>query len=941
MSSWDQIKNGIFAGESGGDYNALFGYSNRDGGPFADRKLTDMTVDEAIAFSSTSGPYAQWVRGKIGRVATPMGAYQIVGTTLRAAKQQMGLDGSERMDEATQDKIGQWIYKTQGTGAWEGYKGPMDSYSPSSGGVYSGGDGTETAIGGAGIDYLSNFPQLDEAESKKLYDAYLNGEMSPQQAFEFRSLVAAGKIIPPSQPTISGDDAKKLYDAFTSGQMNEEQANYYQDSLDLGIIQKVEPQQEEPGFLSEFGRGLALSGRSIAQGAAGLAGIVLDPITAGGAMLSGQDVPAPYRERMGQALTDLGVPQPQTGAERVLSMATEGAAGGLTGAGLAGAAARGISGAAPTVAGRVTQALAAQPVAQAVGGATAGASSQIAQEAGAPPIVQIGAGLAGGIVGGGLTGAALREPMAPQMQAQRVEPTMTRAATEVTPSQELAQADTLFARARGGSREAVAQISDMAQINPEARASAERLGLELPVDVFAESRAVKEAIGIIRAQRGTEASAAWADAVERASSRADDVMEQIDATPDLSSISDRVGRSLDEARQGLKAEADRLYSMADEGVDKSAVVQTSNVDGVLLRNIDELGGIESFTPAEKSLYAMVNREAGVTYAALMREKRQIGAAIERRQGPYADADTALLKQLYGAMAEDQVAAVSAMAGEDAANAVKLANATYAQKMALEDQIVKAFGQDLQGSIAGKLRTAITQAGKGDTANFSRIMQIVPEGLRREATLTAISALSRSSRGVTSGQFGFAEFTKFYGALRNNSVAYKQVRDAIGPEADRVLRDLYEVSKRITQSRELVPQTGLANQANFPKMFADGILTKVINSRAGQSVRTGVGGMAGSAALGPLGAGIGAALASMPLGKGRVDALSSLLQSPKFQSMMIEAANKAAVSGPTARRLIASPEYRKWAKVNAIANPESWLFGVISGTANAKPKGEAQ
>jgi hypothetical protein len=126
MATWPQIRAGIFAGESGGDYDALFGFSNRAGGPFSGSRITDMTVDQAIAFSDPSSPYGQWVKGKIGRVATPMGAYQVVGSTLRGAKNGMGLTGNERMDAATQDKIGQYILATQGTGAWEGYKGPGD-----------------------------------------------------------------------------------------------------------------------------------------------------------------------------------------------------------------------------------------------------------------------------------------------------------------------------------------------------------------------------------------------------------------------------------------------------------------------------------------------------------------------------------------------------------------------------------------------------------------------------------------------------------------------------------------------------------------------------------------------------------------------------------------------------------------------------------------------
>ena len=122
--NWASIRQGIFDGESKGDYDALFGFSNQEGGRFADTKLTDMTVDEALAFSDPAGAYGQWVKGQVGRVATPMGAYQVVGTTLRGAKEKMGLRGDERMTPDLQERIGHHIYRTQGAGAWEGYKGP-------------------------------------------------------------------------------------------------------------------------------------------------------------------------------------------------------------------------------------------------------------------------------------------------------------------------------------------------------------------------------------------------------------------------------------------------------------------------------------------------------------------------------------------------------------------------------------------------------------------------------------------------------------------------------------------------------------------------------------------------------------------------------------------------------------------------------------------------
>ena len=117
----DELRRNVFPGESGGDYNALFGYANRPGGQFADTQLTNMTVDQALQFANPSGEYGQSVKGQIGRVATPMGAYQVVGTTLRGAKEGLGLTGNEVMTPELQDAIGMWIYQNQGPGAWEAW----------------------------------------------------------------------------------------------------------------------------------------------------------------------------------------------------------------------------------------------------------------------------------------------------------------------------------------------------------------------------------------------------------------------------------------------------------------------------------------------------------------------------------------------------------------------------------------------------------------------------------------------------------------------------------------------------------------------------------------------------------------------------------------------------------------------------------------------------
>ena len=119
--TWEQHQQNIFGGESGGDYDALFGYHNRPDGAFSGVKVSQMPVGDVIKFTDPSGTYGRWVKSQLGYTATPVGAYQVVGTTLRDAVKALGIDPEQKFDKATQDKIGQYILKTQGTGAWEGY----------------------------------------------------------------------------------------------------------------------------------------------------------------------------------------------------------------------------------------------------------------------------------------------------------------------------------------------------------------------------------------------------------------------------------------------------------------------------------------------------------------------------------------------------------------------------------------------------------------------------------------------------------------------------------------------------------------------------------------------------------------------------------------------------------------------------------------------------
>ena len=148
-------------------------------------------------------------------------------------------------------------------------------------------------------------------------------------------------------------------------------------------------------------RDLGLGVRDVAQGLSSIPGLVYDaaalPVQAGVAVARqfGSDVPylPPASRRVSDALTKVGLPTPETGPERVRSMATQGAAAAIPtmGAGLL------ASG------GNVIRKLAERPLSQLFSGLTGGGSAQVAAEAGAPATLQFGAGLLGGIGGAGAT----------------------------------------------------------------------------------------------------------------------------------------------------------------------------------------------------------------------------------------------------------------------------------------------------------------------------------------------------------------------------------------------------------------------------------------------------------------------------------------------------------------------------------------------------------
>ncbi len=92
--------------EGAGDYNTLFGFAQDKETPFKGMAVTDKTIDELIEFTDPKGEYGQWVKARNkGVVGTPLGRYQIIGTTLKDVAEDMGLSGDTKFTPEVQDMM--------------------------------------------------------------------------------------------------------------------------------------------------------------------------------------------------------------------------------------------------------------------------------------------------------------------------------------------------------------------------------------------------------------------------------------------------------------------------------------------------------------------------------------------------------------------------------------------------------------------------------------------------------------------------------------------------------------------------------------------------------------------------------------------------------------------------------------------------------------------
>ena len=406
----------------------------------------------------------------------------------------------------------------------------------------------------------------------------------------------------------------------------------------------------------------AVPGAIAGAGSMALSQFVGDPLVDVINNLFGTKITRPT-DALNQLFTAIGVPEPDTAAERVVQAAASGAGGAAGSVALGQALSSAAKPLAPSVMKAVGDALAAGSVQQVTGGLGGAASAQTAAEMGAPVPVQIAAWLGGGMIASRLApgSANLRVPAA--KTAEELSDDVGR----------LVKKASSIGPGRAAARE---KIVKMARVNPEAKAAADRLGFELPADVFIDDPQVRSAAGLARSVSGSEMEGAWRASVQNALDKADDIIRQYDAvfvegSPAPGVVSSRVKDSLTKTRAALSKQADDLYAEVEKAIPKETPVRLDKLAATLDDIVREVG-TDGLSAQETRLLAMAKtagKPGGATYGRLLREKNLIGQAIARKESPYGNMEAGTLKRLYGALADDQLANVDATGGGSAIQAI--------------------------------------------------------------------------------------------------------------------------------------------------------------------------------------------------------------------------------------------------------------------------------
>ena len=444
----------------------------------------------------------------------------------------------------------------------------------------------------------------------------------------------------------------------------------------------------------------------------------------------------------------------------------------------------------------------------------------------------------------------------------------------------------------------VEAVSEAVNPDPNIVAAAEELQINVPAGATSQNQSFIEAEQSLKSRPGSTISAVEQQAITDLGDRADTLISDIGGTTDRALLDTKVKDDFLSVTEDMSGQSNDLYRAVQDAVNPSTRVDVENVRQYLDDKLIDLGGdVSLLTKAEQQLKTLADNEALPTYAALDRVRRNVGDGFSRR-GVFADDEIGTLESVYGALSKDQSAAAATYGVGDT---LKQAQTLVADRKGLEKRMAALYGKDLQGSFISKISSSTTGLTKGDVAQFKKLMQAVPDGLKGEVAASVLNDVFVSgtrNKAVLGGGF-----VKAYEGLKRNPSAKAELFKHLPKDAQRRFDLIGSVATGLYKSKALENTSKTARDV-IAAMDQGGLFKKVYRVASGVGAAELIG-----SSIGFPGAGASSALTAAFLTPktAATVAADALLTSPKFS-----AAVKAAAAGKKSG-IENSPEYKKWYK----------------------------
>lgn len=345
--------------------------------------------------------------------------------------------------------------------------------------------------------------------------------------------------------------------------------------------------------------------------------------------------------------------------------------------------------------------------------------------------------------------------------------------------------------------------------DPEVMKAAQELGINVNPSVYSTSDIYREMENAVKSIPASQLSVQEKESVRQLSERADELVNQWTGTTDMSSLSSDFSDRMLSTVKELEDEARVLYDQVSEAVPPSLKVDASATRDALDDLAEQFGSIDDLPPQLRRVYEAVTREGGTNYALLDQIRKDIGEGAFKNAGPFKDASANLLKQVYGTLTDDTGKAVELLAPE-LVEVLNQGKQLVSQRKQLEDAMQGVLGRNLSKSLMTEIGTALGQAKRGSGAKLREIFNTVPEDMRQQVALGALSDVLGGSRRANTG-FSLSGFVTAYDALKRNATASAPLFQNITPEAATRIEQMYKVSKGLLDAnrRDLNNPSGTA------------------------------------------------------------------------------------------------------------------------------------